>query len=101
MIRRDWWGAALLGAGADHTPWARSERSDRIVDRGELRRRVEELVVSRRPGGRPAANDCCLVQFSSGSTGEPKIVGRTPDSLLEEIDRYARVDGMPATGERV
>src|SRR5215472_5341294 len=180
MIRQDWWGAALVVAGADHAPWAQSER---IVDRGELRRRVDtlaawyrgqgidtgstvalsvppswtvlasllalwrcgaqtalidvrlrgaevdrllsmcepqhlvtsrsqqsaaprfreeqELVVSRRPSGRPATDDCCLVQFSSGSTGEPKIVGRTPDSLLEEIDRYADVDGMPVPGERV
>ncbi|WP_329361909.1 acyl--CoA ligase [Streptomyces sp. NBC_00669] len=64
---------------------------------------VEEspLVVSARPGGRPADEDICLVQFSSGSTGVPKVIGRTGRSLRDELVRYASLDGMPGQGERV
>ncbi|MFJ5293921.1 class I adenylate-forming enzyme family protein [Streptomyces sp. NPDC088348] len=64
---------------------------------------VEEspLVVSTRPGGRPADKDICLVQFSSGSTGVPKVIGRTGRSLRDELVRYASLDGMPGRGERI
>ncbi|MFE2674404.1 AMP-binding protein, partial [Streptomyces hygroscopicus] len=60
-----------------------------------------EVVTSRCPGGRAAATAHRLVQFSSGSTGLPKVIGRTADSLAAEIDRFTRIEGMPAPGERV
>ena len=60
-----------------------------------------ELVTERRADGRPAATDHRLVQFSSGSTGVPKVIGRTPASLADEVTRFTRIDGMPVAGERV
>ncbi|WP_431032173.1 AMP-binding protein [Streptomyces sp. P6-2-1] len=60
-----------------------------------------EVLVRRRPRGRGAEGDCCLVQWSSGTTGRPKAVGRGPASLREELERISRVDGMPRRGERV
>lgn len=51
-------------------------------------------------GGRPAASPHALLQLSSGSTGPSKVIGRTVGSLLEELDRYARLDGFPRRGER-
>jgi acyl-coenzyme A synthetase/AMP-(fatty) acid ligase len=60
-----------------------------------------EVLVRRHAGGRPSASSHCLVQFSSGTTGRPKGVGRTPESLLEELDRFASLEGMPRHGERV
>lgn len=60
-----------------------------------------EVVTSRFPDGRPAATEHRLVQFSSGSTGLPKVIGRTPASLAAEIERFTRIDGMPTLGERV
>ncbi|OXM54940.1 secondary metabolite synthesis protein [Amycolatopsis alba DSM 44262] len=63
--------------------------------------REYELVTSRNTGGSPAATDHRLVQFSSGSTGVPKTIGRTPASIAAEIDRFARIEGMPVAGERV
>jgi acyl-coenzyme A synthetase/AMP-(fatty) acid ligase len=59
------------------------------------------FTLVRRVTGRPASPDVCLVQASSGSTGEPKVIGRSPDSLLAELERYAALDGMPGMGERV
>jgi acyl-coenzyme A synthetase/AMP-(fatty) acid ligase len=50
---------------------------------------------------RPAAGEVCLVQASSGSTGQPKVIGRTGESLLAELERYTELDGMPGAGERV
>ncbi|MEV0404469.1 fatty acid--CoA ligase family protein [Actinoallomurus sp. NPDC050550] len=60
-----------------------------------------ELVTVCCPDGAPAATAHRLVQFSSGSTGVPKVIGRTPASLSEEIDRFTRIAGMPTAGERV
>ncbi|MEI7032137.1 fatty acid--CoA ligase family protein [Streptomyces pratensis] len=51
-------------------------------------------------GGRPAASDHVLLQLSSGSTGPSKVIGRTAEGLLTEIDRYTRLDGFPRRGER-
>ncbi|SFG04065.1 class I adenylate-forming enzyme family protein [Streptomyces mirabilis] len=51
--------------------------------------------------GRPAKSAHPLVQFSSGSTGLPKVIGRTDASLYEEIGRFARLSEMPRAGERV
>ncbi|WEH32310.1 class I adenylate-forming enzyme family protein [Streptomyces sp. AM 4-1-1] len=51
-------------------------------------------------GGRPARSAHVLLQLSSGSTGPSKVIGRTLDSLLAEIERYGRLDGFPRKGER-
>lgn len=51
-------------------------------------------------GGRPAATEHALLQLSSGSTGPSKVIGRTVGSLLEELDRYSRLDNFPGHGER-
>lgn len=60
-----------------------------------------EVLVRRRSGGRPAHGGPCLVQFSSGTTGRPKVVGRTGKSLRVELDRLRALPGMPRAGERV
>ncbi|MGW1616861.1 class I adenylate-forming enzyme family protein [Streptomyces sp. NPDC002285] len=52
-------------------------------------------------GGGPAQSSHALVQLSSGSTGQPKIIGRTVAGLIREIERYRQVDGMPGAGERL
>lgn len=59
------------------------------------------FVIRRRATGRPSEADVCLVQCSSGSTGHPKIIGRSAHSLLAELDRYAALEGMPGKGERL
>lgn len=60
-----------------------------------------EVLVRRMPGGRPMHSSHCLVQFSAGTTGRPKVVGRTSESLLIELERLRILDGMPKAGERV
>lgn len=60
-----------------------------------------EVMVSPLPAGEPAVTDHCLVHLSSGTTGQCKIIGRTPDSLLTEVDRLAALDAMPRPGELV
>ncbi|MDQ8706905.1 class I adenylate-forming enzyme family protein [Streptomyces sp. LHD-70] len=60
-----------------------------------------EVLVRRLPGGRRARTGHCVVQFSSGTTGRPKAVGRYSESLLAELDRLRGLDGMPRPGERV
>jgi acyl-coenzyme A synthetase/AMP-(fatty) acid ligase len=54
-----------------------------------------------RRDGTPAATDHALLQLSSGSTGPSKVIGRTADDLLTEIDRYRQLDGYPRAGERI
>jgi 3-hydroxy-4-methylanthranilate adenylyltransferase len=53
-----------------------------------------------RRDGRPAQTDHALIQLSSGSTGPSKVIGRTAEDLMAEIDRYTRIDGVPRPGER-
>lgn len=60
-----------------------------------------EVIVKILPDGRLAQSDHVLFQFSSGSTGHPKVISRTPDSLMTEVDRFARLDRMPGREERV
>lgn len=60
-----------------------------------------EVMVSRRSDGLPATTDHCLIHLSSGTTGRGKIIGRTPDSLLTEVDRLAMLEAMPRKGEHV
>ncbi|MBB4950952.1 acyl-coenzyme A synthetase/AMP-(fatty) acid ligase [Kitasatospora gansuensis] len=57
-------------------------------------------VLTTHPG-RPARTSHALVQLSSGSTGPSKIIGRTAADLVAELDRYARIDGVPGAGERI
>ncbi|MGJ5754489.1 acyl-CoA synthetase (AMP-forming)/AMP-acid ligase II [Streptomyces puniciscabiei] len=59
------------------------------------------VEVNRLRPGRAAESGHPLVQFSSGSTGLPKVIGRTGASLRAEIERFARLPEMPRTGERV
>jgi acyl-coenzyme A synthetase/AMP-(fatty) acid ligase len=51
--------------------------------------------------GLPARTGHALIQFSSGSTGASKVIGRTATDLMAELDRYARLTDFPARGERV
>lgn len=60
-----------------------------------------EVLVRRMPAGQPVRSDHCVVQFSSGTTGRPKAIGRTSESLLDELDRLRTLEGMPKAGERV
>jgi acyl-coenzyme A synthetase/AMP-(fatty) acid ligase len=59
------------------------------------------VLVRRLRGGRPASTPHCLVQFSSGTTGRMKAIGRTPESLLNELTRLRDLDGMPGPDERL
>jgi acyl-coenzyme A synthetase/AMP-(fatty) acid ligase len=60
-----------------------------------------EVVTKHHRDGERATTGHRLIQFSSGSTGQPKVIGRTPASLAGEIERFTRIDGMPRAGERV
>jgi acyl-coenzyme A synthetase/AMP-(fatty) acid ligase len=51
--------------------------------------------------GAPAATPHAVIQLSSGSTGPSKVIGRTAGNLVEEIDRYVQMDGVPRSGERI
>jgi 3-hydroxy-4-methylanthranilate adenylyltransferase len=74
------------------------ERSANTAMRGysEVAPRVRAL-----PQGRPAETDHVLVQLSSGSTGPSKVIARTAEDLVFELERYAVLDGFPRVGERV
>jgi acyl-coenzyme A synthetase/AMP-(fatty) acid ligase len=60
-----------------------------------------EVLVRWMPDGRPMRSSHCLVQFSSGTTGQIKAIGRTPESLLSELGRLHTIDALPRHGERV
>ncbi|WP_285752306.1 class I adenylate-forming enzyme family protein [Lentzea sp. NBRC 105346] len=60
-----------------------------------------EAVTEKRADGRQALTAHRLVQFSSGSTGLPKVIGRTEASIAEEIERFSKIPGMPGEGERL
>jgi 3-hydroxy-4-methylanthranilate adenylyltransferase len=49
--------------------------------------------------GYPARTPHAVVQ--QGSTGPATMIGRTSEELVEEVLRYARIDGMPQRGERL
>ncbi|ARF54217.1 class I adenylate-forming enzyme family protein [Streptomyces gilvosporeus] len=59
-----------------------------------------EVLVRRLKGGRPAETPHCLVQFTSGSTGVAKAIGRTPESVTTELGRFRAIGGMPRPGEK-
>jgi len=60
-----------------------------------------EPEVAALAGAVPLPRQVCLVQFTSGSTGQAKVVARSAASLDAEIDRYAAVDGMPGREDRL
>jgi acyl-coenzyme A synthetase/AMP-(fatty) acid ligase len=60
---------------------------------------VREQVRAR--PGRPGETGCALVQLSSGSTGPSKVIGRGAADLVEELDRYRRMDAVARRGERI
>lgn len=70
---------------------------------GRLRGYADVLgtSVTERPEGRPAGSRHALVQFSSGSTGASKVIARTSEDLIAELDRYARLPDYPRHGERI
>lgn len=51
--------------------------------------------------GQPARTPHALLQLSSGSTGPSKVIGRTAQSLIDEVERYTRIEGVPQPGERI
>jgi acyl-coenzyme A synthetase/AMP-(fatty) acid ligase len=61
---------------------------------------VETRVVSR-PSGADAATPHALIQLSSGSTGPSKVIARTADDLVFELERYARLPEFPRDGDRI
>ncbi|WP_433616671.1 class I adenylate-forming enzyme family protein [Dactylosporangium sp. CA-139114] len=55
-------------------------------------------VIGQEPAGEPVSRRA-LVQFSSGSTGEPKVIGRHADALLEELTVFSAVPGWTVRGD--
>ncbi|GAA1826643.1 AMP-binding protein [Luedemannella flava] len=68
---------------------------------GALRGYAEVTEAVTAHPGAPAATAHALIQLSSGSTGPSKVIGRTAESLIAELDRYTRIDGVPRPGERI
>lgn len=60
---------------------------------------VGSVLVPR--AGRPAESDHVLIQLSSGSTGPSKVIARTADDLVAELDRYDRLPDFPRRGEQI
>ncbi len=50
---------------------------------------------------RPAGSPHAVIQLSSGSTGPSKVIGRSAASLVAEVRRYTRIDGVALPGERI
>ncbi|SEP84623.1 class I adenylate-forming enzyme family protein [Lentzea albida] len=70
---------------------------------GEVAQGFQErygLVVSPVDGA-PASSAHRLVQFSSGSTGRSKVIGRSTSSLVDEVARFEACEGVPRSGERL
>ncbi len=76
---------------------ARAASADGMTTRGYY----DVADVGETHPGRPAETEHAVIQLSSGSTGPSKVIGRTSVSLLSEVERYARIDGVPREGERV
>ncbi len=68
---------------------------------GGLRAFYQVTDVAQARAGSPAATPHAVVQLSSGSTGPSKVIARTAQSLIEEIERYTKIEGVPQPGERV
>ena len=68
---------------------------------GPLRGFAEIAERVRTYPGQPAATTHAVIQLSSGSTGPSKIIARDAASLVEEVQRYTMIDGVPGSGERI
>jgi acyl-coenzyme A synthetase/AMP-(fatty) acid ligase len=68
---------------------------------GPLRAFAEVTERVRAYPGQPAATQHAVIQLSSGSTGPSKIIARDAASLVEEVQRYTQIDGVPRGGERI
>ncbi|HEY3906725.1 MAG TPA: class I adenylate-forming enzyme family protein [Streptosporangiaceae bacterium] len=55
----------------------------------------------RRPAGVPARTAHSLIQLSSGSTGPSKVIARTADDLIFELNRYDQLERYPRAGSRI
>jgi 3-hydroxy-4-methylanthranilate adenylyltransferase len=64
--------------------------------------RPKAVITAERICQRPVwtpSSDHLLVQVTSGSTGAPKVVGRTFTGIVDEMVKTRRTPGMPARGE--
>lgn len=61
---------------------------------------IETRAVAR-PTGADARTPHALIQLSSGSTGPSKVIARTADDLVFELERYARLPEFPGRGHRI
>jgi len=68
---------------------------------GPLRGFAEITEGVRTYPGQPAATTHAVIQLSSGSTGPSKIIARDAANLVEEVQRYTIIDGVPGGGERI
>jgi acyl-coenzyme A synthetase/AMP-(fatty) acid ligase len=68
---------------------------------GPLRGFAEITEAVRSYPGQPAATTHAVIQLSSGSTGPSKIIARDAANLVEEVQRYTLIDGVPGSGERI
>ncbi|MFH8796415.1 class I adenylate-forming enzyme family protein [Streptomyces sp. NPDC017941] len=70
--------------------------------RGRLRGYFEtDSVITARESGESAHTEHVLLQLSSGSTGPSKVIGRTAESLMAEVERYGMLSAYPKNGERI
>jgi acyl-coenzyme A synthetase/AMP-(fatty) acid ligase len=90
-----------VGAAVDRLAPQVMVGSGAIRGGGALRTYADVTADVTPRAGRPAATPHALCQLSSGSTGPSKVIGRTADSLLAELDRYTRIVGGPEPGERI
>jgi 3-hydroxy-4-methylanthranilate adenylyltransferase len=58
-------------------------------------------LVATQVEGLPASSAHRLIQFSSGSTGRSKVIGRSTSSLVDEVARFEASPGMVRRGERL
>ena len=63
-------------------------------------RRDHRAACARIPAGPPPPAHA-VIQLSSGSTGPSKIIARDAANLVEEVQRYTMIDGVPGGGERI
>jgi acyl-coenzyme A synthetase/AMP-(fatty) acid ligase len=68
---------------------------------GPLRGFAEITEGVRTYPGQPAATTHAVIQLSSGSTGPSKVIARDAANLVEEVQRYTMIDGVPRGGERI
>jgi acyl-coenzyme A synthetase/AMP-(fatty) acid ligase len=87
---------ALDRVAAQYVATATEARGNRLRGYADV---LGTVITGR--AGQPARTPHALIQFSSGSTGASKVIARTAEDLVAELDRYARLADFPARGERV